>query len=91
MPSVSDSRMNSWRLSSQFLPAGGEELDGRRTIRRRFKFDLAREGVQVLDERGHDLLEARVRAVRQAVDDGLRSMSSVLSSCAIDLSPRACG
>ncbi|MCY1557300.1 hypothetical protein D9M68_941420 [compost metagenome] len=52
------------------LAGGGEELNARHP----FGFgelDLARKGVQVLHQAGHDLLQTRVRRLRQAREHGL--------------------
>jgi hypothetical protein len=51
--------MNSWRLSSHQWPVSVRKLDaGEPLLLRRAHF--AREGVQVLDQIGHDFLEPRI-------------------------------
>ena len=48
-PSVSDSRMNSWRVSSHYLAGAGEEVDGVAPFRLG-QVVLDHEPVQVLDQ-----------------------------------------
>ena len=75
-----DQRREAERIGQQdeFLPlrrthlaGGGHEFDALDPFRRR-QIDLAGEGMEVLDRRRHDRLQARVRRRRHLVEHGVR-------------------
>ena len=75
-----DQRREAERVGQQdeFLPfrrahlaGGGHEFDALDPFRRR-QIDLAGEGMEVLDRRRHDRLQARVRRRRHLVEHGVR-------------------
>ncbi len=69
-PSVSDSRMNSWRFSRTGLSHIGEELN--RADPLTFgQLHVPNEVVQMSDQRGHDPLETRIITLRQALNHRL--------------------
>ena len=70
------------------LAGGGEEPDRRHPFVHG-RLDLANDRMEVRDDRGHDLLEARVAALRHALDD--RRRGGVFVEVAHGFPPKAAG
>ena len=68
MPSVSDSRMNSWRRASHIWPVTGQEFDALRPLRF-VELDFLEECVKVLHQALHDLLQARILGDVESAQD----------------------
>src|SRR4051812_44744921 len=70
IPRTSESRMNSCRTSLLICPGAGEEVD-RDPPLLLGQLHVLDEGVQVVDQRGHHLLQPRARSVLEAGGDDL--------------------